>query len=180
MPRPIRGGTTLSQHGVGRAVDINPESNLRLRSLVRRTAQLDALLRVIQAVTGVDLDSERTYQSQRDASDNFRATFTADWMAAHGQELTVMEGALRRSLRRYHKDLREVAAERGRAQDAGIKANLFEFMNQIRVDAAGVAREVKSLRRLDRDIKMVRGTLSRVARTGSLEHARGHRTGVPS
>jgi hypothetical protein len=72
VPRAVRGGTNLSNHAFGRAVDVNIETNFRI------TAAID--FRVIEAVTGVALNQQQDYQTMRDASQQFQAEF-GNWVS---------------------------------------------------------------------------------------------------
>jgi len=87
--RMIRGSTTsLSLHAVGRAVDINSDTNPQFREdLGHDAAKLASLFRVIEAVTGTDVKSATDYPSQQTASETFKTTFNAAWVATQKTEL---------------------------------------------------------------------------------------------
>ena len=111
--RPIRGqADSLSQHALGLAVDINPATNPRIR------ARHDAdVVRVITAVTGVDLGSTQTADALRQASTTFRTAYGDEWLAARRQELdaAVQSGDTGRA-----GELRAVLAAAGR-QATGLR-----------------------------------------------------------
>ncbi len=87
--RMIRGSaTSLSLHAVGRAVDINSSTNPQFREdLGHDSAKLASLFRVLQTVTGTDVKSATDYASQQTASETFKTTFNAAWVATQKTEL---------------------------------------------------------------------------------------------
>jgi len=93
--RMIRGSTTsLSLHAVGRAVDINSGTNPQFREdLGHDSAKLASLFRVLQTVTGTDVKSATDYPSQQTASDTFKTTFNAAWVATQKTELDTRKKA---------------------------------------------------------------------------------------
>ena len=93
--RMIRGSTTsLSLHAVGRAVDINSSTNPQFREdLGHDSAKLASLFRVIQTVTGTDVKSASDYASQQTASETFKTTFNAAWVATQKTELETRKKA---------------------------------------------------------------------------------------
>jgi subtilisin family serine protease len=81
--RPIRGRAgSLSQHALGLAVDINPDTN----PLIRAGDDGD-VVRVINAVTGVNLGAAQTADAMRQASLTFKATYGDAWITARRQDL---------------------------------------------------------------------------------------------
>jgi hypothetical protein len=77
-PRPIRGTTNrLSNHALGRAIDLNPSSNPRI------TQRADYL--VIAAVTGVDIHRETNPTTLSRVSRAFQDRFTDAWAASQTQ-----------------------------------------------------------------------------------------------
>jgi hypothetical protein len=93
--RMIRGSTTsLSLHAVGRAVDINSSTNPQFREdLGHDSAKLASLFRVLQTVTGTDVKSATDYASQQTASETFKTTFNAAWVATQKTELETRKKA---------------------------------------------------------------------------------------
>ena len=79
VPRRIAGGG-LSNHALGRAVDINPGGNPHVK------AQQEIV--VIQAVTGVDLGQSQAAADMRKASQDFQKNFNQAWVDAQKQQLT--------------------------------------------------------------------------------------------
>src|SRR5712691_10379872 len=93
--RMIRGSaTSLSLHAVGRAVDINSSTNPQFREhLGHDSAKLASLFRVLQTVTGTDVKSATDYASQQTASETFKTTFNAAWVATQKTELETRKKA---------------------------------------------------------------------------------------
>jgi len=93
--RMIRGSTSsLSLHAVGRAVDINSSTNPQFREdLGHDSAKLASLFRVLQSVTGTDVRSATDYASQQTASETFKTTFNAAWVATQKTELDTRKKA---------------------------------------------------------------------------------------
>jgi hypothetical protein len=71
--RKIAGTNRLSFHALGRAIDLNYDSNPHIKSA-------DDFL-VIQAVTGLDLRRERSPARLQEASRQFQRDFTEEWIA---------------------------------------------------------------------------------------------------
>jgi len=71
--RKIAGTSRLSFHALGRAIDLNYDSNPHIKSG-------DDFL-VIQAVTGLDLRRERSPARLQEASRQFQRDFTEEWIA---------------------------------------------------------------------------------------------------
>lgn len=69
----------LSNHALGRAIDINPGTNPHIRN------QND--IRVIRAVTGVDLGQRQDAQAMRNASQQFQNQFGDAWVQQQRTEL---------------------------------------------------------------------------------------------
>lgn len=91
VPRNITGGTTLSFHGVGRAIDINAGEN-PLFSLTVNNQETGRSL-VIRTVTGLDLRNTTDYTAQSNASQTFQNTFNDAWVQQQRQQLTQRQQA---------------------------------------------------------------------------------------
>jgi hypothetical protein len=78
VPRKTAAGK-LSNHAMGRAVDINPGENPHIKS------KQDIL--VIEAVTGVDLGAKQSAEDMREASESFKQDFTKAWIDEQKAEL---------------------------------------------------------------------------------------------
>lgn len=105
--RPIRGrSSSLSKHALGLAVDINPNTN----PLIRAGDDRD-VVRVIAAVTGVDLGATQPADASRQASLTFQATYGDPWLAARRQEL---DAATQAGDTNRANDLRATLAAAGR------------------------------------------------------------------
>ena len=93
--RMIRGSTSsLSLHAVGRAVDINSNTNPQFREdLGHDAAKLASLFRVLQKVTSTDVRAATDYTSQQAASNTFKSTFNAAWVTAQKTELDTRKTA---------------------------------------------------------------------------------------
>lgn len=87
----------LSQHAVGRAVDINPPENPFIQNSID--------IEVIRAVTGVNLGEPQDAETSRQASLDFQANFTQDW-------IDQQSAALKRKIRRRQARL-ELYAQNG-------------------------------------------------------------------
>lgn len=70
---------TLSQHAVGRAVDINAVENPHVRHPID--------IQVIAAVTGVDLGRRQNVEDMRQSSTTFQQNFTQDWIDQQTPEM---------------------------------------------------------------------------------------------
>jgi len=79
VPRTIRGSKNISNHALGRAVDINPSTNPRIIGA--------DTTRVIKAVTGVDLSTTQEEDAMRKASEVFKAKFDDSFIATQLDEL---------------------------------------------------------------------------------------------
>lgn len=84
---------TLSQHAVGRAVDINAVENPHVRHPID--------IQVIAAVTGVDLGQPQNAEDMRRASTTFQQDFTQDWVAKQPKNLQRRIRQRRQVLNRY-------------------------------------------------------------------------------
>jgi hypothetical protein len=96
VPRKMRTRNRLSNHALGRAVDIDPKTNPHIYSK-------DEIL-VIREATGVDLGQPQTHDAMRRASQGFRQTFNPGWVS---QQTKAVQDAARRSrtaLDRYARD----------------------------------------------------------------------------
>jgi D-alanyl-D-alanine carboxypeptidase-like protein len=71
VPRRIQGGG-LSNHALGRAIDINPGNNPHIRNRDD--------IRVILAITNIDLGQPQTADDMRQASISFQQTFNQQWI----------------------------------------------------------------------------------------------------
>jgi len=93
--RMIRGSSTsLSLHAVGRAVDVNSDTNPQFREdLGHDSAKLASLFRVLQTATGTDIKAATDYTSQQAASETFKTTFNAAWVATQTTELATRKTA---------------------------------------------------------------------------------------
>jgi LAS superfamily LD-carboxypeptidase LdcB len=89
VPRPIRGSTKISNHALGRAVDINPSTNPRI---IDKTT-----IRVVKAVTGVDMGKTQEEDAMRKASEDFKTKFDDSFITAQLNEI--------KSLRQQRSDL---------------------------------------------------------------------------
>jgi len=79
VPRRIGGMNALSNHSLGKAVDINPSTNPFVKDRDE--------IRVIKAVTGVDLGSKPTDAEMQKASQDFQGTFNQAWIDRKKKEL---------------------------------------------------------------------------------------------
>jgi hypothetical protein len=79
VPRSMRTRAKLSNHALGRAVDIDPATNPHIVSR-------DEIL-VIRQATGVDLGSKQDHAAMRRASQTFQRTFGAAWLEAQASEV---------------------------------------------------------------------------------------------
>lgn len=84
---------TLSQHAVGRAVDINAAENPHVRHPID--------IQVIAAVAGVDLGQRQNPEDMRRASTTFQRDFTQDWVAQQPENLQRHIRQRRQVLDRY-------------------------------------------------------------------------------
>ncbi len=130
VARPIRGRAgSLSEHALGLAVDINPATNPLIRAGDNRD-----VVRVIKAVTGVDLGAVQSAEALRQASTTFRSTFGDAWLDARRQELQSAEqaGDAARAA-----DLRALlaAASRHQAELARLRQSGFLDLDQRLIDA---------------------------------------------
>lgn len=165
VPRPIRGGTTLSHHGVGRALDLNPKTNLRFRDLLHKTKERESLFRVIRTVTGTDLRTATDYASQRNASIAFQGRFTKDWVNSQRDS----RDSQRAIFRGYQSELREIERKRRGTSNPTIRSNLPEFYSQVNLAATNVKVELDKQERLVEDITAIQSTLNKIATTGFLD-----------
>jgi hypothetical protein len=83
---PRRGGDGLSNHGLGRAVDVDSTTNPFIRS--------DADINVIEEVTGVDLGADQDQATLRQASNTFQQTFDDEWVQQKQDRLNEVEASL--------------------------------------------------------------------------------------
>jgi D-alanyl-D-alanine carboxypeptidase len=90
VPRTIRGSKKISNHALGRAIDINPSTNPRIIGA--------DMIRVIKAVTGIDLGKTQEENAMRQASEVFRAKFDDSYIATQLDEI--------KSLRQQQTELR--------------------------------------------------------------------------
>jgi hypothetical protein len=141
--RMIRGSTTsLSLHGVGRAVDINSDTNPQFRNdLGRDSAKLASLFRVIEAVTGTDVRAATDYASQHTASDTFKTTFNKAWVDTQKTELATRKKAaaaaptdagLKQKVQDQQQLYKDIAAVRSTLN--GYASTGFLTLNQVVVD----------------------------------------------
>lgn len=94
-PRKIRGSKNLSKHALGRAVDINPDTNPRIINKDE--------IKIIHAVTGVNLGQIQTASAMRQASLVFRSKFTPQWIKMQKIELQKSISRSKSALNRYAK-----------------------------------------------------------------------------
>ena len=99
VPRTIRGSKKISNHALGRAVDINPSTNPRIIGA--------DMIRVIKAVTGIDLGKTQEENAMRQASEVFKAKFDDTFIATQLDEI--------KSLRQQQTELRAQKATDARA-----------------------------------------------------------------
>jgi LAS superfamily LD-carboxypeptidase LdcB len=99
VPRTIRGSKRISNHALGRAIDINPSTNPRIIG--------SAMIRVIKAVTGVDLGKTQEEDAMRQASEVFKTKFDDSFIATQLDEI--------KSLRQQQTDLKASKSKDGRA-----------------------------------------------------------------
>lgn len=83
VPRPIRGSTNISNHALGRAVDINPSTNPRI---IDRTT-----IQIVKAVTGVDLGKPQDEATMRQASEDFKAKFNDTYIKDQLDKLVALK-----------------------------------------------------------------------------------------
>lgn len=96
VPRKMRRRNRLSNHALGRAVDIDPKTNPHIYNK-------DEIL-VIREATGIDLGKRQAHDAMRRASQAFRQTFSPGWV---DQQAKAVQDAARRSrtaLERYARD----------------------------------------------------------------------------
>ncbi|MCH8063236.1 MAG: M15 family metallopeptidase [Chloroflexi bacterium] len=82
VPRLTASGN-LSNHAEGRAVDINRQGNPHIRNQHE--------IRVIRAVTGVDLGMQQGANVMRQASQTFQSTFSQQWVDQQTQQLQQLQ-----------------------------------------------------------------------------------------
>lgn len=82
VPRRMASGS-LSNHALGRAIDINPSSNPHVIN------KSDIL--VVESVTGVDLGASQTAADMRAASQTFQTDFTAAWKTQKQTDLDTLK-----------------------------------------------------------------------------------------
>ncbi|MFN8376544.1 MAG: M15 family metallopeptidase [Anaerolineae bacterium] len=97
----------LSNHAMGRAVDINPRDNPHVMNADQ--------IRVIEAVTGVNLGTREDAETMSDASADFQDLFNEAWVQEQRQRLTELEQADRRSPQARRQKQLVRAIERQRA-----------------------------------------------------------------
>jgi hypothetical protein len=86
VPRRIRGSTKISNHALGRAIDINPKTNPRI---IDKT-----MASVVKAVTGVDMLKSQDEDSMRKASEDFKSKFDDSFISTQLDELKTMRQKL--------------------------------------------------------------------------------------
>ena len=167
VPRRIRGGTNLSHHSVGRAVDLNSGTNLRFLDLVGfNSARVETLLKIIQAVTGVDLDSVTDYGSQKAASDNFRAGF-GTWLE---NQKTWLNDFLKQDVVRITNLIKEYKDERQSLQNDRVRrAELNAQINELKTELNDARKLVADQKRWLRKVKGVKRATDRVVAIGFLD-----------
>ena len=99
VPRTIRGSKKISNHALGRAIDINPSTNPRIIGA--------DMIRVIKAVTGVDLGKTQEEDAMRQASEIFKSKFDESFIAIQLDEI--------KSLRQRQTELQAAKAPDSRA-----------------------------------------------------------------
>lgn len=82
VPRRTAGGS-LSNHALGRAVDINPSTNPHIKNAQE--------ILVIEAVTGVNLGQRQAVADMRTASRDFQSNFNQTWIDQKRQELQQLQ-----------------------------------------------------------------------------------------
>jgi hypothetical protein len=102
VPRRIAGTTRLSHHAFGRAVDINPAANPHIKH--------EHDIRVIRAVTGVDLGTRQTASVMRAASQGFQTGFNEQAIAGWQQQLAQLRGTTSPEAQRQLAELQQVLA----------------------------------------------------------------------
>jgi hypothetical protein len=111
---PRRGGDGLSNHGLGRAVDIDSTTNPFITS--------DADIHVIEEVTEVDLGTDQDQATLRQASNTFQQTFDGEWVQQRRDRLSEVETRLE-ELNNTEDDL----TEEQRAQKAELESERSEL-----------------------------------------------------
>jgi hypothetical protein len=83
VPRTTNDGTALSNHALGRAFDINRRTNLHIDNKDD--------IRVIRAVTGIDLGQLQPTADMRQASQTFQLIFNQQWVNQQTQILQQLQ-----------------------------------------------------------------------------------------
>lgn len=166
VPRHIRGSTALSHHALGRAVDINSDTNLRFLDLVGYSgAKVRRLLKIIKAVTGVDLDSVTDFSTQNQASMDFQAGFDT-W---HENQKTWLNDFLKGRLETNKQLLKERQVElRKYKGDKAGKAALKEDVAEMKSAVVEAKAAVKEQKKLLQEVKSVRQAIKKLTATGFL------------
>jgi hypothetical protein len=167
VPRHIRGSTALSHHALGRAVDINSDTNLRFLDLVGHSGvRVRRLLKIIKAVTGVDLDTVTDFKTQRQASLDFQAGFDT-W---HENQKTWLNDFLKGRLETNKQLLKERRAElrKYRGDKAG-KAALKDDVAEMKSAVVEAKAAVKEQKKLLKEVKSVRQATKKLTTTGFLD-----------
>jgi len=99
VPRLQRGSSNLlSMHAVGRAIDLNPDTNIRLAGLPGLGAgNADQFFLVIKAVTGTDIRTTTDWPTLSAASTTFKATFNQVWVDQQVAKLAQAKVALQQT-----------------------------------------------------------------------------------
>ena len=133
--RAIRGGTSLSNHATGHAVDINPDENPLITS--------DDVFRVIEAVTDVALLEQTDaadHDTMREASEEFQTEFE-NWKDETRDRIFALEERLERD----DEEDEEATEDTAEAEDAPgglpLVSAIAEFM-ELRAEAAQLLRDL--------------------------------------
>lgn len=94
-PRSIRGSKKLSKHALGRALDINPDTNPHI---INKDD-----INVIYAVTGINLGRRQSAPTMQQASQVFKSQFNQQWINIQSKDLQYSISGRRQMLNRYAK-----------------------------------------------------------------------------
>lgn len=92
VPRKIRNSQKLSSHALGKAFDINPNTNPQI-------INKDEIL-VIKTLTNLDLAQHQSFDSMLEASQKFKQMFTPEW---YNNQSGVLDNAIKNRIDRLKK-----------------------------------------------------------------------------